>query len=403
MPSSNTPNSYGLVARAFHWLTALVILSAIPLGLVANGMDPGPETIAAKARLFSLHKTLGVAAFGLGLARILWALGQTRPVGLHPERKVESLVAHLVHWLLYLSLVLVPLTGWVYHAAVDGFAPILWPFGQGLPFVPKSEALAASAAALHWVFTKLLAAAILLHIAGAVKHHLIDRDDTLRRMTRGTPAPALAPALAPATAARRSLAPLGLALAVYAAGLGLALSIPGTPAPAAEAPAAPGTARVGNWRVEGGSLDLSVRQMGAAVNGSFARWQAGISHDAAITEGKTGTVTVEIDLASLSLGSVADQAKGPEFLDLANHPTATFTADLMAGPAGPVAEGRLVLRGQEKPLTLPFSLTITGDRAEARGEVTLDRRDFGIGAGYADEATVGFAVTVSFALTARRN
>lgn len=397
MPLHNTPNSYGLVARAFHWLTALVILSAIPLGLNANGMDPGPETIAAKAQAFSLHKTLGVTAFGLGLARILWALSQPRPADLHPERKLESLVAHLVHWLLYLSLVLVPLTGWVHHAAVDGFAPILWPFGQGLPFVPKSEPLAATAAAMHWVFTKVLAASILLHIAGALKHQLIDRDDTLRRMTRGTRAPARPDAV------RRSLAPLGLALAVYASGLGLALSFPGKPAPAAEAPAVLGEAMAGNWRVEEGKLGFTVRQMGAAVDGSFARWQAEISHDETISDGKTGAVTVEIDLASLSLGSVADQAKGPEFLDVANHPTARFTADLIAGPKGPAATGNLTLRGVEKPVSLPFTLTISGDTAEAQGEVTLDRRDFGIGAGYGDEETVGFAVTVKFALTAKRN
>ena len=74
MSRTNSATSYGLVARAFHWLTALVILSAIPLGIIANDMAVSGETMALKTQLFSLHKTIGVAAFGLGLARIIWAL-----------------------------------------------------------------------------------------------------------------------------------------------------------------------------------------------------------------------------------------------------------------------------------------------------------------------------------------
>jgi polyisoprenoid-binding protein YceI len=62
----------------------------------------------------------------------------------------------------------------------------------------------------------------------------------------------------------------------------------------------------------------------------------------------------------------------------------------------------LTLRGVEKPLVLPFDLTITGDTAKMTGEVTLDRRDFGIGASYEDEGTVGFAVGVKITLTAQR-
>lgn len=397
MPAHNTPNSYGLVARSFHWLTALVILTAIPLGVIANDMAASPETMATKVQLFSLHKTLGVVAFGLGLARILWALSQPRPVALHPDRRLESFAAHLVHWLLYLSLAIVPLSGWVHHAAVDGFAPILWPLGQGLPFVPKSESLASVAGAVHWVFTKVLIASILLHIAGALKHHLFDRDDTLRRMTRGTKAPAMP------QPTRGGLAPVALALAVYGAGVGIALSLAPTSEPAPAAMAAAPTQSTGNWQVTEGSLGFSVQQMGAAVEGSFAGWTADITHDDTITEGQTGNVVVDIDLTTLTLGSVTDQAKGPEFLDVANHPKASFTATLIAGPAGHTAAGTLSLHGIEQPLTLPFTLIVTGETATMTGEVTLDRRDFGVGAGYADEETVGFSVTVKVALTATRN
>ena len=136
MPARNSAQSFGLVTRTFHWLTALMILTAIPLGVIANQLPyDSAEALAQKAELFSLHKTLGVAAFLLGLARILWALVERHPAPLHPERRAELTLAGAVHWLLYISLVAVPLSGWVHHAAVTGFAPILWPFGQTLPFV----------------------------------------------------------------------------------------------------------------------------------------------------------------------------------------------------------------------------------------------------------------------------
>lgn len=395
MPAHNTETSFGLVTRTFHWLTALLILTAIPLGLIANGMAATPDTIAQKAQLFSLHKTLGVAAFLLGLARILWALSQPRPVPLHPNRKLELTLAEVVHWMLYLSLVMVPLTGWVHHAALDGFAPILWPLGQGLPFVPKSEGVAALAGGAHWVFTKLLAVSVLLHIAGALKHHLIDRDATLARMAFGTAAPQ-----APQPAAKR-FAPLVLALGLYGAGTALALSM--TPATDVVAAPAPQAATGGNWQVQTGTLEFSVAQMGAPVTGSFATWTAEITYDETITTGVAGKVDVVIDLASLALGSVTDQAKGPEFFDVATHPKARFTADLIAGPQGLEAKGTLDLHGKTMPVTLPFTLAITDATATMTGTARLDRRDFGIGAGYGDEATVGFAVDIRVNLQASRS
>jgi polyisoprenoid-binding protein YceI len=69
---------------------------------------------------------------------------------------------------------------------------------------------------------------------------------------------------------------------------------------------------------------------------------------------------------------------------------------------GYVATGTLTLRGMEQPVSLPFSLDLQGDTAVMTGTTTLDRRDFGIGKSYGDEASVGFPVTVTVDLVARR-
>jgi len=109
----NSETTYGVVAKTFHWLTVALILTLIPLGIYANGLPfDTSEALARKAFLFSLHKTLGVTVFFLALARILWAVSQPKPRPLH--HGLQNFAAEPVHWLLYASLVLVPLTGWIW-------------------------------------------------------------------------------------------------------------------------------------------------------------------------------------------------------------------------------------------------------------------------------------------------
>lgn len=408
MSARNTSSQYGWVARFFHWTTAALILTAIPLGLYANALPyDSAEALARKAQIFSIHKTLGIAAFFVALGRILWALTNEHPEPLNPERRGEQFLARLVHWALYISMLAVPLSGWIHHAAVTGFAPILWPFGQDLPFVPKSETLASIAAGMHWIFTKLLAVSILLHIAGALKHHLIDRDATLRRMTRGEPAAAPGRIKAQVSTAMPAVA----AVALFAiAGGTIALPQPEggevarqeTPAVIAKPAPEAEQATSGNWQVAEGRLGLTVRQMGQEVAGSFARWQTDITFAPEAEDGRNGRVTVRIDTASLSLGSVTQQALGAEFFDAGNHPEAVFEAEILPASQGYLAKGTLTLRGVSVPVDLPFTLQIEGDRATMAGRVTLDRRSFGMGQSYGDETSVGFAVDVAVDLVANR-
>ena len=90
MAMTNSKQRYGGVAKGFHWLTALLILTLIPLGLYAHQLPHDTaEQLARKAWLFSLHKTVGVTVFFTALLRILWAITQEKPRLLHPDRKLE--------------------------------------------------------------------------------------------------------------------------------------------------------------------------------------------------------------------------------------------------------------------------------------------------------------------------
>jgi cytochrome b561/polyisoprenoid-binding protein YceI len=406
MSLANTHAAYGAVTKSFHWATAALIFAAIPLGFYANTLPYGSgDELARKAFWFSLHKTVGVSIFFLALVRIAWALSQRKPGLLNADRPLERRAAEAVHWLLYTSLVIVPLSGWLHHAASEGFAPIWWPFGQSLPLVPKSEAVSAFFAAWHWIFVRVLIAALVLHVAGAIKHAAIDRDGTLRRMLPG-------PTRIEPPAQPKDRLPAVLAATVVAAavvtgsvlGLDARRAATAMPAPAETAVGAEAVeeADAGSWTVEGGSLAITVRQLGSEVTGSFAAWDADITFDETAEGEVMGDVEVRVGIASLTLGSVTEQALATEFLASGEHPQARFVAGIVRAGEGYVADGTLDLRGSTIDVRLPFDLVIEGDTARMTGTLPLDRRDFGIGMSYPDEATVGHTVEVVVELAARR-
>ncbi|MEM6576976.1 MAG: cytochrome b/b6 domain-containing protein [Pseudomonadota bacterium] len=418
MQLANTQTRYGAVTKTFHWLTALLILSAIPLGFVANDIAhaiKNPDILTTDADitravlLFSLHKTIGVASFFVALGRISWALSQPKPGLLNGDKKLESFAAETVHWLLYGSLLLAPLSGWVHHAATTGFAPIWWPFGQSLPFVPKDEALAEILAQAHLLFTWTLIGALVAHIGGALKHHVIDKDATLRRMLPGRTE------AAPAARQPGHGAAAISALAVWAIMLGggtavgmfshhtPASTLPATTAalePAAQ-PQPPAQTKPNSWQVVDGTLGIAIRQMGSEVAGSFAGWDATIVYDEkADADGSFGSVEVSVTIASLTLGTVTGQAMGTEYFAADTFPTALFAGTIVQEDGQYIARGTLTIKDTAVPIDLPFDLIIDGDMAQASGEMRVDRRDFGIGA--ADEGNVGAEVVITFGLTATR-
>ncbi len=396
--ATNSVSTYGWVERAFHWSIALLIVTAAVLGKLAYDAEfDSDAALARKAFLFSFHKTVGVTIFFVSLARIGWAMSQPRPQPLHGG--AEAMLAAAVHWLLYGSLVLVPLLGWSGHAASTGFAPIWWPFGQELPFVPQDARLAEVLATLHVTFVTVLLVSVLLHVAGAVKHVVVDRDATFARMWRGEEPGRL-------EASRAGAVPLLAALGVWGATLGVGLWLVPAPAEAVagqEQTEQAGAAVASDWTVEEGLLSITVAQLGSPVTGAFADWRADIDFDEEVrADGTHGAVAVSVATGSLTLGSVSEQATSAGFLDSEGFAAATFEGEILPAAEGFVAEGTLALRGVTVPLSLPFTLVLEGGRAVMAGQVTLDRRDFGMGETYPDESSVGFGVAVDVALTAVR-
>ena len=169
---------YGLVARGFHWTLALLIIGLFGLGWYLMGLSYYDRWYYTS---LEWHKALGVAALVIGVLNVCRAIGSRGPKPLASTAAWERQATRVMHGLLFLMMVAVPLTGYVIStSAGDGIAIFGW--FQVPAVLPKSEALRDLAVELHYYLAYGTAALVLLHVGAALKHQLIDRDDTLRRM-----------------------------------------------------------------------------------------------------------------------------------------------------------------------------------------------------------------------------
>ncbi len=172
----NENNSYNLISKIIHWVSALLILGLIFIGFYMDDLEG-----AQKYKMYDIHKSFGVLLLGLVCVRILWNAIKGKPKTLISYKKWEKILSHISHMFMYLAMIALPLSGWAI-SSTGGHAVKF--FGIKLP------ALLEKNKELHEIFEELhefLAIALLfvvgLHILGAFKHHFIDKDITLKRMT----------------------------------------------------------------------------------------------------------------------------------------------------------------------------------------------------------------------------
>jgi|WetSurMetagenome_2_1015567.scaffolds.fasta_scaffold84936_2 polyisoprenoid-binding protein YceI len=161
------------------------------------------------------------------------------------------------------------------------------------------------------------------------------------------------------------------------------------------------------WTVDKAASKLGFRSTfaGQPVEGVFKRWDAQISFDPKALGASKAVVSV--DMTSAATGdSGRDQALPTrDWFDAVRFPRATFTTAGFKELGGGryQAQGVLSLRGVSRPVTLPFTLAVTGEVAKMTGVLSVNRSLFGVGQGQFKSAeTVPFDVTVNVALTARR-
>lgn len=173
----NTRQSWGGFAKALHWTMALLIFAMFVLGWVAVGYPLSPT----KLDLFIWHKSIGLTLLGLVGVRLVWRVINTTPVPPPAISSLEHTLARLGHGTLYALMILMPVSGYVINSTADfGFRLYGWARVPNL--IPANKAWQDVAEAVHLVLFWVFAVVILIHIAAALRHHLINNNNVLTRM-----------------------------------------------------------------------------------------------------------------------------------------------------------------------------------------------------------------------------
>lgn len=166
---------YSTGAIVLHWTVAALVLVNLFVGLFHESLLEG-------VRVMPLHKSIGVTVLVLSVLRLAWRLAHRPPPLPEGMAAWEKALAKGVHWTFYLLLLALPLTGWIFSSDPGRPRPFGW-FGLfELPLLPVGRGVAAAAHETHEIFGLLMAALVVLHIAAALRHHFIRRDNALARM-----------------------------------------------------------------------------------------------------------------------------------------------------------------------------------------------------------------------------
>ena len=175
----STPLVYDPVAKAFHWLTAFLIIGLWCVGL---GMEELPKG-DLRSQIIGLHKALGVVVLALTVLRLAWRATHATPALPDTMPGWEQLAAKLGHLALYGLMLAFPVSGILMSQSGGRDVNV---FGLILPtLVEKNEEMKHLFGETHESLAWILAAVLVAHVAAAIRHHVVLKDDVLRRMLPG--------------------------------------------------------------------------------------------------------------------------------------------------------------------------------------------------------------------------
>jgi cytochrome b561 len=180
-----TSDRYGAVAVLLHWLIALLVLAIATLGLVMTHVKLTPLW---QFRFYQWHKSIGITILILATLRLLWRLAHRPPPLPDAMPRLEKRAAAGTHLLLYGLMLGLPIVGWALVSASPLNLPtvlyglVRWPdlpVPKVLPGIGSTEKLLGL---VHAYGAYVLIGLVVLHALAALRHHVVLKDDVVRRM-----------------------------------------------------------------------------------------------------------------------------------------------------------------------------------------------------------------------------
>src|SRR5215216_3382540 len=180
VPVETGPPAYSATARTLHWITAVLVVIQIPLGLMIVNVELG----GWKDVLYNLHKSIGATLIPIVLFRLFYRL--THPPAPLPQDipEMQRFAAHALHWILYALLVVQGLIGWIATSAYPAPVPVFGLF-ELPPIWREDRALSDQLYVVHRFIGITLGFLLVGHIGAALQHHFIRKDRVLMRMITG--------------------------------------------------------------------------------------------------------------------------------------------------------------------------------------------------------------------------
>lgn len=174
---------YPLPMRAFHWTISILVFGMLILGFLMTGWL---DKVSYKGELVTWHKSFGVLILCLVVLRLLTRLLHLKSIPPFSSSMpaYEIFLANIVHKLLYVFLLIMPLSGYLMSSLHPKSSGVAF-FGISLPqFLPKSQVWSGFFSQIHEISAFALLALITLHVAGVIKHRFFDKpeNDSLGRM-----------------------------------------------------------------------------------------------------------------------------------------------------------------------------------------------------------------------------
>ncbi|MEP3280075.1 MAG: cytochrome b [Stappiaceae bacterium] len=172
--------AYDVISRFNHWIIAFAIIGMLIFGVYIEDFVPrGPE----KGALIGIHKAIGVLILIYGVWRIGWRLVQGFLEPAAPMPPWQDRISKITHWVLIAGILIMPISGMMTSLFGSHDISVFGIFT--IPGLTENRTISDLAGSVHAIAGKVMIAFVVLHIAGALKHHLVDKDATLSRMTSG--------------------------------------------------------------------------------------------------------------------------------------------------------------------------------------------------------------------------